>query len=232
MSAGPAYEALAPSLRARLGSAPPQDLVEQVTDGLRIEPAPGLDTVTLIPQYFERPYNHHTSGQTTELVLYPADVLPAASERPPAGLLPLTRALSDESRLRILRFLADGPSSLTEVARFAGLSRPTVHHHLAQLRAAGLVRIHFTRSSPNRYTLRQHALEQLGQQLGVYLESSEQGVRKVQRTSWRIMYSVFDLEHRFAWKRDELLREAWMERLATQAHGRTPGVRSRLAAAL
>jgi DNA-binding transcriptional ArsR family regulator len=86
----------------------------------------------------------------------------------------LTHALGDESRLRMLRFLARTPSSsLTEVARFAGLSQPTVHHHLTQLRAAGLVRILFSASSPNRYSLRPHALEQLAEQLGAYLEVAE-----------------------------------------------------------
>jgi DNA-binding transcriptional ArsR family regulator len=73
----------------------------------------------------------------------------------------------------MLRFLANGPCSLTELARFAGLSQPTVYHHLTQLRAAGLVRIHFVLSSPSRYTLRPHALEQLSQQLGTYLEVAE-----------------------------------------------------------
>jgi DNA-binding transcriptional ArsR family regulator len=82
----------------------------------------------------------------------------------------LTRGLGDESRLRILRFLATSPRSLTEVARFADLSQPTVHHHLTQLRSAGLVRVHCSLSTPVRYTLRPHALERLVQQLGTYLE--------------------------------------------------------------
>jgi DNA-binding transcriptional ArsR family regulator len=109
------------------------------------------------------------------IILYPCDaaVVPTA-EMPPAPLLRLTRALSDESRLRMLRFLARTPSSsLTEVSRFAGLSQPTVHHHLTQLRAAGLVRIQFGPSGPNRYSLRPHALEQLAEQLGDYLEVPE-----------------------------------------------------------
>ncbi|MBV8716454.1 MAG: helix-turn-helix transcriptional regulator, partial [Chloroflexi bacterium] len=72
--------------------------------------------------------------------------------------------------LRILRFVADGPRTLTEVARFIGLSQPTVHHHLVQLRAAGLVRVHFVANAPSRYSLRPHALDQLSDQLGRYLQ--------------------------------------------------------------
>ena len=159
-------------LRARLGSAPVQRLVEEVTNGILVEPSPNLRTVTLVPQYHERPYNHDATEQGGLILLYPADVLPTAGELPPASLVRLTHALSDESRLRILRFLADGPRTLTDVARFVGLSQPTVHHHLVQLRAAGLVRVHFSVSSPSRYSLRPHALDQLSQQLGAYLQPS------------------------------------------------------------
>jgi DNA-binding transcriptional ArsR family regulator len=163
----------AAALRARISSAPVRRLVEEVTNGILIEPSPELRAVTLVPQYHHRPYNTDTSEQGGLLILYPADVLPPPPDTPPPGLVRLTHALSDESRLRILRFLADGPCTLTEVARFAGLTQPTVHHHLVQLRAAGLVRVHFFISSPSRYSLRPHALEQLGQLLGSYLEPAK-----------------------------------------------------------
>jgi DNA-binding transcriptional ArsR family regulator len=158
-------------LAKRLGSAPALDVIEQVTNGLCIEPTPAVQTVTLVPQYHERPFNHDFLEQGNLVILYPADVLPPDPQLPPPRLLRLTRALGDESRLRILRFLSGGSRSLTEVARFARLSQPTVHHHLAQLRAAGLVQVQFAPglTTPNRYGLRPHALEQLAQQLGTYL---------------------------------------------------------------
>ena len=154
-----------------IDSAPALDLIEQVTYGLCIEPTPAVQSVTLVPQYHERPYNHDFLEQGNLVILYPADVLPADPQLPPPRLLRLTRALGDDSRLRILRFLSGGARSLTEVARFAGLSQPTVHHHLAQLRAAGLVQVQFAPGvpTPNRYGLRPHALEQLARQLGAYL---------------------------------------------------------------
>ena len=163
----------ADKLQARITNEPPLALIEDVTNGLVIEPSPECDSVTLAPQYHHRPYNNHTAVQGGVLLFYPCDVLPPPPDVPPATLMRLTHALGDESRLRMLRFLANGPRSLTEVARFAGLSQPTVHHHLTQLRAAGLVRIHFVLSSPNRYSLRPHALEQLSNQLGAYLEVPE-----------------------------------------------------------
>jgi DNA-binding transcriptional ArsR family regulator len=163
--------ASAATLRARLGSAPASVLVEDVTNGILVEPSPNLRGVTLVPQYHQRPYNTDAAEQGGVIILYPADVLPTPPDLPPTGLVRLTHALSDESRLRILRFLADGPCTLTEVARLAGLSQPTVHHHLVQLRAAGLVRVHFVVPGPSRYSLRPHALDQLSQQLGAYLTS-------------------------------------------------------------
>jgi DNA-binding transcriptional ArsR family regulator len=164
-----ALEQEAARLGALVGSAPVLDLVETVTNGIRVEPSPRLRSVVLIPQYHERPYNTDAAEQHALILLYPAEVIAASGDAPPLGLLRLTHALSDDSRLRVLRFLADGPNTLTEVARFAGLSQPTVHHHLVHLRAAGLVRVHFAIGSASRYSLRPHALEQLSQQLGAYL---------------------------------------------------------------
>jgi DNA-binding transcriptional ArsR family regulator len=103
------------------------------------------------------------------IILYPADVSETPPELPPPGLLRLTHALSDDSRLRMLRLLADGTRTLSELARLVGLSQPTVHHHLVHLRAAGLVRVHTSVTGSRSYSLRPRALEQLRDQLGAYL---------------------------------------------------------------
>ena len=161
-------------LKARIDTEPPLQLVEDVTNGIVVEPSPELQTIVLVPQFHQRPYNNHTTIQGGAILLYPCEsAAPGDADLPPPRLMRLTRALSDDSRLRMLRFLTNGPRSLTEVSRFAGLSQPTVHHHLTQLRAAGLVRVHFAVSGPSRYSLRPHALEQLSQQLSTYLEVSE-----------------------------------------------------------
>ena len=49
------------------------------------------------------------------------------------------KALADESRLRIVGILAGRECSVDELAALLGLSAPTVSHHLARLREAGLV---------------------------------------------------------------------------------------------
>jgi DNA-binding transcriptional ArsR family regulator len=60
-------------------------------------------------------------------------------DTPPARLLSVVKALGEEQRLRMLRRLAaGGPASLQQLADHIGVAKSTAHHHLVQLRAAGL----------------------------------------------------------------------------------------------
>ncbi|HLZ32109.1 MAG TPA: winged helix-turn-helix domain-containing protein [Chloroflexota bacterium] len=165
----------AETLQARVDAVPARELVEEVTNGMWLEPTADLHHIVLVPQYHCRPFNDLGQLQHGLIVLFPHEALPPPPGSPPTGLLRLTRGLADESRLRILRFLgANGPRTLTEVARFARLSQPTVHHHLALLRAAGLVRVYVPFPGPSRYGLSPHALGALAEQLGTYLEPDKQ----------------------------------------------------------
>ena len=49
------------------------------------------------------------------------------------------KALADVNRLRIVRRLADGEASVSELIEHVGLSQPLVSWHLGRLRMAGLV---------------------------------------------------------------------------------------------
>ena len=49
------------------------------------------------------------------------------------------KALADVNRLRIVRRLAAGQASVTELIEHVGLSQPLVSWHIGKLRAAGLV---------------------------------------------------------------------------------------------
>jgi len=94
--------------------------------------------IVLAPSYFGRPYNSLIKVGEITLVCYPiADSALGAGGRaaPPVATLRLYRALGDESRLRILRLLAERDRYLTELATELDLSKPTVSHHLAQLRS-------------------------------------------------------------------------------------------------
>ena len=49
------------------------------------------------------------------------------------------KVLADVNRLRIVRQLADGPATVTELIEGVGLSQPLVSWHLGRLREVGLV---------------------------------------------------------------------------------------------
>lgn len=156
--------------RQRLvGQIPPGELIERTTGGLVLEAPPEIPVgqVLLIPQYHSRPLNliEHVRGLV--VFLYPVDLPPASADMPSHGLMRLTRALADESRLRILRFVAQGERTFTEVVVFTGLAKSTVHHHMGALRAAGLVRVHIP---TDRYSLRQDSIGRLGDRLAEYLK--------------------------------------------------------------
>jgi DNA-binding transcriptional ArsR family regulator len=60
---------------------------------------------------------------------------------PSSDLLTFFKALAHESRLKLVGLLADRERSVQELASLVALKEPTVSHHLAMLREAGLVRL-------------------------------------------------------------------------------------------
>lgn len=160
------------ALRARdqasLGAA---DLIERATNGIRWLGEAGIRRVILAPSYFGRPYNYPFAGPDWRLFVYPvadAALEPEDSLAPPAGVLRLHRALGDESRLRILRLLRDRDMYLTEIAERMNLSKPTINHHLVQLRAAGLVTV-LESGAMRYYSLRRERLTDASADLQRYL---------------------------------------------------------------
>ena len=54
-------------------------------------------------------------------------------------LVPLLKLLADESRLRLVAYLAERERTVGELAELVELSEPTVSHHLRKLQEQGLV---------------------------------------------------------------------------------------------
>ena len=117
---------------------PPLRLIDEATGGYRYEPETALDRVVLVPHVAARPWLLLCQHRRTRIICYPLRVDEGLEER----ALLLGRALADEGRIRMLRRLAAGDASLTELAETAGVARSTAHHHLAHLRAAGIVTMH------------------------------------------------------------------------------------------
>jgi DNA-binding transcriptional ArsR family regulator len=147
------------------------DLIERTTGGIRWLPEVGIRRVILAPSYFVRPYNFLLAGDDWRFFGYPvADDALDADDRlaPPPAVVRLHRALGDETRLRILKLLAGRDLYLTEIAQHLELSKPTIKHHLALLRAAGLVTV-VEGGTIMYYTLRRDRIEEASAELGRFL---------------------------------------------------------------
>jgi DNA-binding transcriptional ArsR family regulator len=147
------------------------DLIERTTGGVRWLPEPGVKRVILAPSYFSRPYNFLLAGEGWRLFGYPIadDALDAVDPlAPPQSSVRLHRALGDDTRLRILKLLAGRDLYLTEIAQLLELSKPTIKHHLALLRAAGLVTV--TESGTVMYySLRKQRLDDAASEIKAFL---------------------------------------------------------------
>jgi DNA-binding transcriptional ArsR family regulator len=149
----------------------PSEVIERATNGIRWLSEPGVRRVVLAPSYLVRPYNFTFSGPDWRLFIYPvadASLEPLDPLAPPPGVLRLHRALGDDTRLRILRLLRDRDWYLTEIAERLELSKPTIKHHLAQLRAAGLVTL-IEEGGLSYYSLRRDRLKDASADLVRYL---------------------------------------------------------------
>jgi len=156
--------------RADLDRLPLADFVERTTGGVRWVADPAIRRLVLSPSYFARPYNYVFGGRDWHMFAYPLAeaALGADADAVPAASIRLFKALGDESRLRILRLLASGDLYLTEIAERMGLSKPTISHHLAQLRAAGLVTI-TDAGALTYYSLRRDRIADAGVELTRFL---------------------------------------------------------------
>ncbi len=149
-------------LARRLG---PAELLEEATNGFVWSDQPGLDTIALLPTWIYRPWTVDGPIGSTAVISYPVadESLGGNGDSVTARAVKLARVLSDESRVRAIQLLAVEPLSLMELAAKLDLNKSTIHHHLAELRAAGLLRIPM---GTKRYSLRPEALHRFGTLLG------------------------------------------------------------------
>lgn len=150
---------------------PLRELIEKTTNGIRWLSEPGVRRVVLAPSYLARPYNFTFTGADWRIFVYPvadAALEPHDPLAPPQSLLRLHRALGDETRLRILRLLRERDWYLTEIAERLELSKPTIKHHLAQLRAAGLTTL-IEEGGLSYYSLRRERLDDASSELKRFL---------------------------------------------------------------
>jgi hypothetical protein len=82
-----------------------------------------------------------------------------------ATLVVFFKALADETRLKLVGLLANGPLTTEELAERLGVKAPTVSHHLEKLLAAGLVQPEAARGHRKPYALKLDALHDMAKSL-------------------------------------------------------------------
>jgi DNA-binding transcriptional ArsR family regulator len=116
---------------------PTDRLVIRATRGVEYRLESWIHTVVLVPSQLNRPWVTLAEHRGSKIIFYPAV---AAGEGSDSQLADVYKALGDETRLRILRLLASGVTSLTDIAERLGLAKSTVHGHMVILRGAGITR--------------------------------------------------------------------------------------------
>lgn len=132
-------------------SVPPEQVVERLAPGIQWMPGPEIDRVVMFPAYAPRPWVYMSEYKRVKIFCPPITLDRERAPGDPAELVRIYKALGDESRLKLLKRLQEGPISLADAAKEIGLAKSTTHHHLAILRQAGFVLI---REGDDTYTLR------------------------------------------------------------------------------
>lgn len=178
-------ERAAVAQRSRLGDADAKSVIEDVTKGLDYDIPLGVARVALIPSVVTRPLSVIDQHRDTLIVYYGMadEFIDADPDSPPSWLVNTYKALSDERRLRILRRISEGDTTLDDLTEMLGLSKSTVHHHISVLRGAGLIRIRIPSGDGKKhknkvYSLRDQTLGDAAGFLDSYLSAQEKGAEQ------------------------------------------------------
>lgn len=179
---GGAIARAAAARRAAGAQGDAKSIIEEVTAGIEFDIPLGVRRVVLIPSVVTRPLSLIDGYRGTLLVYYSVadEFIDSDPEAPPSWLVRTYKALSDDKRLRILRRLSEGETSLDELTEMLGLSKSTVHHHISILRGAGLVRVRMVNEGDDggkrkRYALRERPLNDAVGFVDSYLRIEEAG---------------------------------------------------------
>jgi len=148
-------------------------LLEEISAGVRLDLIPDIKKLILAPSFWGAPFMFiDRLDPETSLVLFgarPKGMALVPGELVPEELLNALKALADPTRLRILRFLLEGPGTPSELSKILRLRPPTVIHHLNQLRLAGLVRLTVSPETERRYEVRMDGVDKTSQDLHHFL---------------------------------------------------------------
>jgi len=118
------------------------ELFEEISQGIRysVERFKGVSKVILAPSFWAAPFLFYSSQKPIFLFgARPDNASLVPGELVPDALMASLNALSDPTRLKILRYLSTESLTPTQLATRLRLRAPTVLHHIKALRTAGLV---------------------------------------------------------------------------------------------
>jgi DNA-binding transcriptional ArsR family regulator len=146
------------------------DLMERLSNGFTISEDIDLQRLVLVPSIWAHPYVVRIELTDQELLVvwgaHPTGYKLVPGESVPDEALLVLRALSDPTRLRLLRLIAAEPRSLQSLAQEVKLSLPTVSHHIRELRSAGLIRLEVAgKGRETQYTVRWPSAQRAFQEL-------------------------------------------------------------------
>jgi DNA-binding transcriptional ArsR family regulator len=174
---------IAPTLQRALEEAQAQasaltvpELLEELSQGVRMEHKLKKDKLILVPSFWGTPLMIMArADDETDLYLFgarPADMSLIPGDVVPDTLYQALKALADPTRLRILRYLTEEPSTPADLARRLRLRAPTVIHHLDALRLARLVQLTLSHEG-KRYAIRAEAVDRTFALLNDFLGEAE-----------------------------------------------------------
>ncbi|HEY7851128.1 MAG TPA: winged helix-turn-helix domain-containing protein [Ktedonobacterales bacterium] len=175
-------EQLAPLLRReaaamerRRTEMPLDSFIEREMRGVQWQRPAGLRRFIFAPSFFCRPavFYHFWRGTLT-FCAPTTQAAPSVEQQradpnaPSEETLRFFEALGDDTRLRILRLLAQREMYLTELAERLGLTKATTKHHMVRLRATGMVTL-YDRERMTYYALRPDVPRRAAQALENFL---------------------------------------------------------------
>ncbi len=159
-------------------SMPFLELLEELSQGVILEEVFKTSNLVLAPSFWGSPLLIIDQlAEDREIILFGARPLEASlvpGEVVPDALLRGLKALSDSTRLRILRYLSEEALTPSQLSRRLRLRSSTVVHHLDVLRLATLVQFRIAKHGKDRrYAARPEAVASLVQSLDVFLGHRE-----------------------------------------------------------
>ncbi|HEX8982000.1 MAG TPA: winged helix-turn-helix domain-containing protein [Ktedonobacterales bacterium] len=163
------------AMERRRAETPVDTFIEREMRGVQFQRPAGLRRYIFAPSFFCRPavFYHFWRGTLTFCAPTTHATPSVEQERPDPNApseetLRFFEALGDDTRLRILRLLAQREMYLTELAEQLGLTKATTKHHMVRLRAAGMVTL-YDRERMTFYALRPDVSRRAAQALDAFL---------------------------------------------------------------